>query len=294
MLKINKIFFILILLVSLLTKSALCGVSEEFKEKVKNLKWVAYAPTNFDPTRDTYPSEDSTREDLSLLYKYGFNGIVTYGTQATLAEVPRLATEVGFRGVIMGIWDIENREEIMNAILASQYVDGYCVGNEGLNSRYDLESLDKVISNIKESTHKPATTTEQISHYANDKVFSIGDWIFPNIHPFLSKVRQPKEAVNWVEKHYQRLNKHCPADKIILFKETGYPTAGDSQATESNQMEFFLNLEKTGIPFVYFEAFDQKWKTDLSIEPHWGLFYANRKPKKYIASVFHRSTKPKK
>jgi exo-beta-1,3-glucanase (GH17 family) len=289
--KINKISFILILLASLYAKSAFCGVSEEFKEKVKNLKWVAYAPTHFDPTRDVYPSEDSLRGDLALLYQYGFNGIVTYGAQETLAKIPRLAVEAGFRGVIMGIWDIENREEMMNAILASEYVDGYCLGNEGLNCRYDLDSLNSVISNIKESTHKPATTTEQIFDYANDNVFSIGDWIFPNIHPFLSKVRQPKEAADWIEKHYQRLKKHCPTDKIILFKETGYPTAGDPQATESNQMEFFLNLEKIGIPYVYFEAFDQRWKTDLSVEPHWGLFYANRKPKKYIASVFYRSGK---
>lgn len=269
-------------------------MSEEFKEKVRTLKWVAYAPTNFDPDQGNYPLEDSIRKDLSVLYQYGFTGIVTYGAGATLAEIPRIATEAGFHGVIMGIWDIENREEIMNAILASKYVDGYCVGNEGLNSRYDSGLLKKVILTIKESTHKPATTTEQISDYANDEIFSIGDWIFPNTHPFLSEVREPKKAVIWTEKHYQRLKKHCPPDKIVLFKETGYPTKGDSKATEANQMEFFLNLEKSGILFVYFEAFDQKWKNDLSVEPHWGLFYGNRKPKKYIASVFHRSTKPKK
>ncbi len=283
--RLKIIMFFLILFASLLTSKAFCDCKEEFKEKIKGLKWVAYAPTNFDPTRDIYPLEDSLREDLSLLYKYGFRGLVTYGSLKTLGEIPRLAYEIGFSGMIMGVWDIFNRQEIMNAILASQYVDGYCIGNEGLNSRYDLDALNAVIENVKGSTDKPATTTEQIFDYSNDKIFSIGDWIFPNIHPFLSEVKDPKKGVKWIEKHYQILKKHSSGGRPILFKETGFPTSGVPKATQVNQKDFFLNLEKTDLHFVYFEAFDQFWKNDSAIEPHWGLFNAKRKPKKFISSM---------
>lgn len=287
--KLKIIAVFLILFVALLTYQALCDSGKEFSEKIMSLKWVAYAPCNFDPTRDIYPSEDSIREDLALLYKYGFGGLVTYGSLRSLADIPRIASETGFSGMIMGVWDIFNKEEIMNAIMASEYVDGYCIGNEGLNSRYDLDELKAVIENIKIATNKPVTTTEQISDYSNDNVLYIGDWIFPNIHPFLSEIKDPKRGVKWIEKHYQVLKKHSNA-RPILFKETGFPTAGLPKATQANQKEFFLNLQKTDVPFVYFEAFDQFWKNDSAIEPHWGLFNSRRKPKKFISSIPLRET----
>ncbi|HLD82365.1 MAG TPA: hypothetical protein VI976_00235 [Candidatus Omnitrophota bacterium] len=285
----SKILLALALLLCLSPRFAFSGVSEEFKWKVRNLRWIAYAPTHFDPTRGIYPSQDSIREDLRLLYAYGFNGIVTYGSERTLSEVPRIASEVGFQGVIMGIWDIENSQEINSAISNLAYVDGYCLGNEGLNSRYDIDALKRAISQLKQLTHKPATTTEQIFDYANDDVLAIGDWIFPNIHPFLAQIKDPEKAAKWIEKHYQRLEKHCPVDKIILFKETGFPTAGDDHdASELKQKEFFLYLEKANINFVYFEAFDQLWKRHLAVEPHWGLFNYARRPKKYISAFSQR------
>jgi len=284
--KINKIILILVLLTGLFTKPAFCARNDEFKRKIDKLRWIAYSPTNFDPDRNIYPSINSIRKDLQVLYRYGFNGIVTYGSYNTLAEIPRIALEVGFSGVIMGIWDIENKEETMNAILASKYVDGYCVGNEGLNRRYDIDSLNKVIANIKQTTQKSVTTTEEVSDYYNDTVLLIGDWVFPNIHPFLYEVKDPKKAAMWIEKHYQLLRRHCPPDKIILFKEVGFPTDGMAGATELNQRDFFKNFAKKDIPFVYFEAFDQQWKRLLACEPYWGLFNYKRKPKKCVSAIF--------
>jgi exo-beta-1,3-glucanase (GH17 family) len=211
---------------------------------------------------------------------------VTYGSAGTLAQIPRLAREAGFQAVIMGVWDIDSGEEIMNATLAAEYVDGYCLGNEGLHSRYSLEELIRALAGIKESTHKPATTTEQVADYANDNVLNLGDWIFPNIHPFLCAVKEPEKAARWIKKHYQRLEKHCPADKIVFFKEVGYPTSGMPEASERNQKKFFENMENSdGILFVYFEAFDQAWKEEPPCEPYWGLFTRFRKPKKYISSL---------
>src|SRR5205823_9481233 len=36
---------------------------------------------------------------------------------------------------------------------------------------------------------------------------------------------------------------------------------------------------QTDVRFVYFEAFDQPWKTHLPVEPHWGIFRSDRTPK---------------
>jgi exo-beta-1,3-glucanase (GH17 family) len=276
-----RIIFGLILLLS--TFQAKCFAEDigDFTFKALSIKWVTYSPTNCDPSRDDFPAEDTIRQDLQLLYKAGFRGVVTYTSNSTFADIPRIAREEGFEGAIMGIWDIENSEELMAAQQAVDYVDGYCVGNEGLNSRYDMDTLKMAMDCLRRATQKPVTTTEQIFDYYNDEVLELGDWIFPNIHPFLCEIKNPKKAASWIEKHYDILKKHAKG-KLILFKEVGWPTAGAREATAANQKEFFLIFEKKGIPFVYFEAFDQYWKTDLSVEPHWGLFDSRRRPKRFI------------
>lgn len=281
--KLSKDICAVVFILCICVIPALCQSSEDFREKALTFKWIGYAPTRFNPEKSQYPSEESIQKDLAVLYEYGFEGVVTYGSQDTLSQIPRIAREVGFKGVIMGIWDIEDREELMNAVLAAEYVDAYCVGNEGLGVRYELEALERAITEIKKATARPATTTEQVFDYANEKVFKIGDWVFPNIHPFLCEVKDPQKAAQWIEKHYRRLKKNCPKNRFILFKEVGFPTDGSRYAGVANQRAFFREMIKTEVPFVYFEAFDQFWKDDLPVEPHWGLFDGSRRPKKYIA-----------
>lgn len=259
-------------------------MTEELREKISALKWVAYAPTAFNPIRALFPDEDSIRKDLELLFDYGFRGLVTYGSDNVLAKVPEIARSVGFSGIIMGVWDISSREEITNATMASAFVDGYCLGNEGLNARYTLDELRVAIDSLKSATHKPVTTTEQVFDYANDDLLQLGDWVFPNIHPFLAEVKDPRRAAIWIQKHYQQLRKHCAPERVVFFKEVGWPTSGMLKANEANQKEFFKFMEKAAFVFVYFEAFDQKWKTDPSCEPYWGLFTSKRKAKRYIGA----------
>lgn len=287
---LNLVLSLLLALV-IPAQSVFCAGRDEFKKKALSLKWIAYAPANFDPERGVFPSEDSVRKDLELLYGYGFRGIVTYGSDRILGDVPRLAREAGFSGVIMGVWNLESEEELANALKAREYVDAYCIGNEGLGHSYGIDRLRRVIVRVKAETGKPAATTEQVNDYYRDDVLTVGDWIFPNIHPFLSNVKDPKKAASWIKKYYGRLQKKCPPDKFILFKEVGYPTAGDAYAKPANQADFFHYMEQDSVAFVYFEAFDQKWKRHLPVEPYWGLFNYKRKPKKYILSLFEGTRK---
>ncbi|MBU1125358.1 MAG: hypothetical protein KKC84_04990, partial [Candidatus Omnitrophica bacterium] len=205
-------------------------IPEDFRDKISRLKWIAYAPLRFNPNIDLYPPEESIREDLELLFRYGFRGIVTYGANKILAQIPRIARETGFQAVIMGIWDLASNNELENALAAVEYVDGYCVGNEGLNLRYDIATLKEVIAYVKEKTGKPVTTTEQVTDYYNDAILEIGDWVFPTIHPFLNHVTNPQKAANWIEKHYKILIRHAGSNKVVFFKEVGFPTAGMKHA----------------------------------------------------------------
>ena len=184
----------------------------------------------------------------------------------------------------MGIWNLYDRAEIENAVKMLDYADAYCVGNEGLNSRYALEELREVLAQIREMTAKPVTTTEQIDDYGNEELLKTGDWLFPNVHPFIHNIKTPLQAAAWIKNWYRVVKKNADRlNKPVLFKEVGYPTRGEPICCKSNQKQLFRVMENSGVKFVYFEAFDQYWKRDLPVEPYWGLFDRHRKPKTFIA-----------
>lgn len=274
---------------------------ETLADLFAGLDWVSFAPTHFDPMTGTYPEEMSLREDLQVLCRLGFHGIITYDAWLTLRHIPRLAREACFRGVIMGIWCLSrvdpgcSRErieaEFRNAVEASPFVDGYAVGNEGLNQRYTRAELEDTVARLKAATGKPVTTSEQIDDYmADQSLLALGDFILPIVHPFWHEVRSPQSAAQWTADQYERLKallvQQGLREKPVFFKEVGLPTAGCTECSEENQAAYYRWLGRLRsnrlILFAYFEAYDQPWKTWHPVEPHWGLLRSDRSPKKFL------------
>src|SRR3989344_3708742 len=256
-------------------------------EAIPTLRWTSYAPTNFNPNSGIYPNEASVKEDFATLIDYGFEGLITYESTHIFKDIPKIALDNGFKGVIMGIWDPYNSDEITRAKSSADYVSGYCVGNEGLEGRYTLNDLTNVKNNLA-STWKPVTTAEQIDHYfaTSDSRFNglldFGDFFLPNAHPFWFNIFNAQQAVIFVDDYIANLEGEG-RNKLILVKETGYPTSEDSRVSEQLQKDFYTGLAALNrINFSYFEAFDQPWK---SVEPHWGLFYSDRNPKLLAQSL---------
>ena len=253
----------------------------DFFENKKTL-WVDYAPTNFNPDVDLFPSKESIRQDLQVLADHNYTGIVTYGSDSTLRHVPEIANELGIKNVIMGIWSPTSTEEWNNAIAAAPFVKGYCLGNEGLSAgRYTLDELAQKVKNLREQTHKPVATTEALGEY-NDDLLKVGDWVFPNVHPYWAGINDPEAAATWTKDQHIYLS--ALTDKLVVLKEVGLPSAGDAGMTEENQNNYYRKLEDLmdGIneeSFIYFEAFDQDWKDWAPVEPYWGLFDKDRNEK---------------
>jgi exo-beta-1,3-glucanase (GH17 family) len=279
-------------------------LARSLAEALTQLCWVAYSPTHFDPTTSParWPSEEDLRADLQALHAAGFNGLVTYSSHyengaaaGKWLDIPRLAGQAGFEGMIVGVWDPKDEQELKVAEQWGNYpnVVGYSVGNEGLDVRYDVETLKKAMQRLRQSTAKPVTTTEQVTdYYENSPLWKISDWIFPNAHPYFSGYRNPQEAVGWTEKVYKTLQ--TVSDKPLMFKEVGLPSSGEAGLSESNQAQYYQLLRKTPVQYVVFEAFDAPWKhlgkPDANgiyslpdPEPHWGIFTSERAPK--LASV---------
>ncbi len=303
--KIASLFFVIMIVISL----AGCGLTTEtataamtdtptlltptqatrslpegWIEKVSDIVWVAYSPSSSNSNIGLETTPNEIIADLTVLRDAGFNGLVTYGSTGILGrELPALAQEAGFEGLIMGIWDPDSQEEYNAAINAAQnnIVLGYCIGNEGFNRprRYDMSKLSVSIQKLREATGKPVTTTEEIDDYYDEELLQLGDWIFPNAHPYFHDQLEPDSALRWTKGVYDDLKNRT--DRFVLLKEVGLPTSGDNggKLSEESQKQYFVGLANTDINFVYFEAFDQPWRTSLPIESHWGIFNSDRTPK---------------
>jgi len=258
------------------------------QDKFATLCWVAYSPTHFDPDQGIYPSETEIREDLRVLHSAGFRGLTTYGAELVLQHVPRIARDLGFEGVIMGVWSPVSAEELTNAKQAAAYVDGYSIGNEGLFfGRYDFDTLKAAMDDVRATTQKPVATADVMSSYFdNADLRSLGDWIFPTAHPYWNGNKVPQAAATWTEQQFIALSElYIATPRLIVFKEVGLPTAGDPEVSEAGQAEYYRLLRATNVKFFYFEAFDQSWKTSQPVEPYWGVFRSDRSPKPVVDHI---------
>jgi exo-beta-1,3-glucanase (GH17 family) len=278
-------------------KRSLSGNLRLLEEKFSTLCWVAYAPTQFDSTLEEQPLSShemsaSIREDLRVLYEAGFRGLVTYSASPPADQIPGIARDVGFEGVVVGVWNPNAQEEIDRAASLTASVDGYVVGNEGLHfGRYTFDELVDAMEALRQRTNKPVATTEPWQAYSpGAALLSLGDWIFPNVHPYWAGQREPFWAAHWTVAEFERLR--ASTAKPLIFKEVGLPTAGASGMSEENQARFFGLLQQTDVRFVYFEGYDAPWKTDAPVEPHWGLFHADRAPKQAAGIVCGKAALP--
>ncbi|MCJ7812422.1 hypothetical protein MUP95_03765, partial [bacterium] len=200
-------------------------LSEEQKKIFLENRFACYSPTNWNPETGISPPENSIRQDLKLLKKY-FDGIVTY--EATHV-VPQIASEIGIKYCVLGVWDPLSKNEINIAIeeatRKNSIVISIICGNEGLNRRYSLEQLKDTIHMLKEKTVLPVTTTEESGDYSNPDVISLGDYLAVNAHPYYANKKTPEEAVQFVELVYKQLQEKT--NKFVIIKETGLPSGGD-------------------------------------------------------------------
>lgn len=261
-------------------------VDSKWIAKVNRIKWVAYSSPNPNTEPGFFqPSPETIRKDLLTLKKAGFSGLVTYSSFGVMGnDFPYIANELGFKGIIMGVWDPDNQSELNNAKEASRLpsVLGYSIGNEGLyrskGDRYTVPELCEAIMSLRASTGKPVTTSEETDDFEDHPyLFHVGDWVFANAHPYWHATKYAERAVGWEVKKYRQLTGQ--SNRFVFFREVGLPTFGAFGLSETNHDEFYRRLAETDVRFVYFEGFDQPSKDHNSVEPYWGIFRFDQSPK---------------
>lgn len=165
--------------------------------------WITFTPPRpYNPDHNAFPSRAQIRAALRQLRQEGWRGLVTYSLDGSLAAVPRLARQVGFTSVIAGLFwfdDARLARERQAAVAEAAFIDGFVVGNEGLLfGRYGRPRLEAEMNALRAVTGKPVTTTETGGQCLRDpSLLALGDWVFPNVHPWFASIRSVPEAVQF-------------------------------------------------------------------------------------------------
>ena len=184
--------------------------------------------------------------------------------------------------------------------LADQYPEiifSLSVGNEACVDWTDhYVPVNKVIEYaqlVKQSAKQPVTFCENYVPWLN-KLKPLAQAVdFISIHTYpVWEYKHIHDAIAYTQENYEAVRDLYP-DKPIVITEAGWATNSNGRGiqpehvNEENQKTYYEDLmnwsEKNNILSFFFEAFDENWKGSPDPnepEKHWGLFYADRKPKR--------------
>jgi exo-beta-1,3-glucanase (GH17 family) len=274
-------------------------------------RFVTYQPTGLMAIDGilTPTNPDSISADLKVLRPH-FDSLITYGALAGNEMVPDIAASLGFRAVVIGVWDGNDPREVGNAVAAwkrnPKIVAGIGLGNEVmLGKRGAWSDLADMLDRARQlAPGLPLSTTESFAQFLDDpeaqSVLARMDFMLVNIHPIFESWFKTAPAFNradFVGRVVERLAQKYSGP--ILVKETGTPTGPAAAGfNEDIQSDFYRALERRFPPnsmgaFSYFSAFDAPWRTqDFTPTPgaheeeaHWGIFAKDRRPKKVIGGI---------
>ena len=234
---------------------------------------------------------------------------MTYSCTDGLEEVPAIASELGYRALILGIWDPLSEQELANAVRLArahpQLVVGVAIGNETLLARRQpWATLRAAIQRLRRALPGVAvTTSEPFYFYLNEDppdFLTVQDFLLPSVHPLYEPwfaQATGGQAVDFVVEVVERLS--ARTDKPLLVKETGLPSGPQMRGfTPARQAGFWTSLVQRlppgrGRAVVYFEAFDHAWKVqdaapEFGVRPeeaHWGFYTEAGKPKAVLGEL---------
>lgn len=264
------------------------------------------------------PSVDELREDVRLLAPrwrvwrmYGADAV----SEAVLGVLRTDAPEVR---LILGVWiapetsttaRAENRAQVDTAIrLAREHADRILainVGNETQVSwsghRVAPDVLLGYLREVRAATAVPVTTADDFSWWLSPESDAVAQEVdFLMVHAYaMWNGAQLEDAVAFTAEKYAAVAARFPGRTIVLG-ELGWATKRHTEgeqaklvkgvADEDAQQKFYEAFvawaTEHHVPHLYFEAFDENWKGGPhpdEIEKHWGLFRADRTPKRALA-----------
>ncbi|MBL8642391.1 MAG: hypothetical protein JNK21_00545 [Rhodospirillaceae bacterium] len=272
-------------------------------------RFIAYVPSELKVIdgKTTPVSEASLEADLKLL-RPRFDGVITYSAHSGVERVPDVAARLGFRAVIMGMYDINNTAERANVIAAAKRTPvaaGVSVGNETVyGKRHSFDDLARAMQEMRTAAPTLAVATTEPFHLlvepAAIPALRQSDMLMANVHPVFEpwfRAAPDFNAAEFVVNVAGDLSKaYCGP---VLVKETGVPTAPvDKGFTPTRQASFYTELQKQFPPsrvkaFAFFSGFDAPWRVNdvhpvpgyHPEEAYWGLYDEKRNAKPVVKEI---------
>ena len=267
-------------------------------------RYVSYQPTQIQihAGKASRADDAGIAADLAVL-RPRFDGLILYGVLDGADRVVDVAARLGFKAVILGVWNIDDERELALALAAAarqpQLVVGLSLGNERvLAGVTDLRAMATRLQRLHTRVPGlPLTTTEPFHLFAQPAaavVLGQMDFMLTNVHPIFQPwfaTASSDNAARFVVNVVNDLGKsYCGA---IVVKETGVPTApAEMGYTAARQAAFWQSLTALLPPdrqraAAWFSAFDAPWRVNdehptagpQPQEGSWGLYDASRQPK---------------
>jgi exo-beta-1,3-glucanase (GH17 family) len=236
-----------------------------------------------------------------------FDGLITYDAIHGNEAVPGIAASLGFRAVIIGVWDPLDERQVDAAIEAAhhypQVVAGISLGNELLFSRrMSAAQLASRIAYLRERLPATPLSTTEPFHIYHDAAISqlLGqlDFLLANVHPVFQPWFRGADDATAAQFVVNVVSELAPLScGPVVVKETGVPTAPASAGFSIARQAAFYRELRSRLPasgtraFAYFAAFDAPWRAFDALaapgatpgvhpeEAHWGVYDSQRVPK---------------
>jgi exo-beta-1,3-glucanase (GH17 family) len=293
------------------------GTLARLEDAMERGRFIAYQPTGLQVVNGhvSHADVDGIRADLVVL-RPRFDSLITYDSMDGAEEIPRIAASLGFRAVIIGVWDPFNSQQLTAALgSAAAYPDivvGVSLGNELVMGRQrSFDEIATLVTGVRQRSPSIAISTTEPFHLFYDRAASrlLGqlDFLLVNVHPVFQRwfrTAPDANAAEFVVNVVTRLQAgYCGP---VLVKETGVPTApAELGFSTTRQASFFAQLRSRFPPsrmrsFAYFAAFDAPWRAydELRVpdatqqtpaahaaEAHWGVFDADRLAKPAAVAI---------
>jgi exo-beta-1,3-glucanase (GH17 family) len=202
-----------------------------------------------------------------------------------------------------------NRREIEAGVrLATQHpglVIAVCVGNETQvfwsGNRVPPARLIGTVREVRARVNVPVTVADDFNFWNQPESRAVArelDFIVMHAHP-LWNGRQLEEALDWTRATYAEVQAAHPR-RLVVIGETGWATRRTDEGDQGRLMKGALGeaeqaayydavtdwARREQVTTFFFEAFDENWKGGDhpdEVEKHWGLFRADRTPKRAVA-----------
>jgi exo-beta-1,3-glucanase (GH17 family) len=260
-----------------------------------------------------YSPEDAVTQDPRLLrqqlalLRTKFDGLSLYQCTPATVQIVQQARSLGFRAVLLTVWDPRSESELANAgsIVrdeAGSVALAISIGSEGLmEKRYTLADMlaarAELLDRATTARTVEMTTTEPWWLYLHpenaglsgaevEAVRNFGDFTSINIHVVWdADILDPELAASWTRDRANDVRKSIP--RPLLVREAGFP--GDGSTPRDGRVLVFNRKIQAAFwqawfkldgrqPIAVFEAVDNPQKHWRDFESSWGLLSTTLDP----------------